>query len=326
MVTKSWKLGKKWIAIFLTLITLTGYAQTKNDAIAAYNEGVQLLQSNAAEALAALEKCIGICQTLGEEGDETRALAEIQIPKLHYRLARESLRAKNYVEAIDRFNNTIEVADKYDDIEVKEASLNYLQQLHYALAESYRKSKDFENAHANYDKAIEYNPNYTKAILGKGLVYREQNDTANMKTTLDKVIEVGLNINDLKSVETAENVLKNTYHNAAVKALSEQKTDEAEEALKLTIEYGNESADVYYHLAKIYNTKENFLEAMNLLNKAIELEEGGDEAKARLYFELANSLVELGDTTAACEAYKKASFGAYAENAKYQIEQVLKCK
>ena len=323
---KSRKQVKKWMAILLMLITVTGYAQTKNDAITAYNEGVQLLSTNPAGALAAFERCIEVCTTLGEEGDDTKALAEIQIPKLHYSLARESMQAKNNVEAIDKFNKAIEAAEKYNDEKVKSGSLKLVPQLHYILANSYSKGKDFENAHANYDKAIEYNPNYTKALLGKGLVYREQKDTENMKATLDKVIEIGLNTNDVKSVETAGKVLQNTYFNAAVKALSEQKTDEAEEALKLTIEYGNESVDAYYQLAKIYNAKKNFNEAVPKINKAIELETGGDDVKAKLYYELATSYVGLGDTTAACDAYKKASFGAYAENAKYQIEHVLKCK
>ncbi len=326
MVTKSWKPGKKWIAIFLTLITLTGYAQTKNDAIAAYNEGVQLLQSNAAEALAALEKCIGICQTLGEEGDETRALAEIQIPKLHYSMAREEMQAKNYEEAIAKFNLAIQSAEEYNDPKVKESAEKLVPQLHYIVGNAYSKSNEWEKAHANYDKAIEYDPVYTKAYLGKGLAYREQDDFENMKATLDKVIELGLNTNDMKSVETAEKVMQNTYFNAAVKALTAQNMDEAEEALERTIEYGNQMVDAFYQLAKIYNSKQKYTEAIAKINKAIEYETGGDEEKAKLYYELATSYAGQGNTDAACEAYKKALFGAYEENARYQIEHVLKCQ
>ncbi len=326
MVTKSWKLGKKWITIFLMLITFAGYAQTKNDAIAAYNEGVQLLQSDPAGALTAFEKCLGICETLGEEGDETRALAEIQIPKLHYNMAREDMQAKNYEEAIAKFNLAIQSAEKYNDAKVKESAEKLVPQLHYIVGNAYNKSGDFENAHANYDKAIEYDPMYTRAYLAKGLAYREQGDDENMKATLDKVIEIGLNTNDTKSVETAEKVLQNTYFNTAVKALTAQNMDEAEEALKLTIDYGNQSVDAYYQLGKIYNSKKQYAEAIAKINKAIEYETGGDEEKAKLYYELATSYVGQGNTDAACEAYKKALFGPYMENAKYQIEHVLKCK
>ncbi len=326
MVTKSWKLGKKWISILLMLITLTGYAQTKVDAITAYNEGVQLLQSSAAEALVAFEKCIGICKTLGEEGDETRALAEIQIPKLHYSMAREEMQAKNYEEAIAKFNLAIQSAEEYNDTKVKESAEKLVPQLHYIVGNAYSKNGGFEKAHENYDKAIEYDPQYTKAYLGKGLAYREQDDFENMKTILDKVIEVGFNTNDMKSVETAEKVMQNTYFNAAVKALTAQNMEEAEEALKLTIDYGNQSVDAYYQLAKIYNLKQQYAEAIVKINKAIEYEAGGDEEKAKLYYELATSYVGQGNTDAACEAYKKALYGAYEENARYQIEHALKCK
>jgi len=326
MVTKSWKPGKKWISILLMLITLTGYAQTKVDAITAYNEGVQLLQSSAAEALVAFEKCIGICKTLGEEGDETRALAEIQIPKLHYSMAREEMQAKNYEEAIAKFNLAIQSAEEYNDTKVKESAEKLVPQLHYIVGNAYSKNGGFEKAHENYDKAIEYDPQYTKAYLGKGLAYREQDDFENMKTILDKVIEVGFNTNDMKSVETAEKVMQNTYFNAAVKALTAQNMEEAEEALKLTIDYGNQSVDAYYQLAKIYNLKQQYAEAIVKINKAIEYEAGGDEEKAKLYYELATSYVGQGNTDAACEAYKKALYGAYEENARYQIEHALKCK
>lgn len=236
------------------------------------------------------------------------------------------MQAKNYEEAIEKFNLAIESAEKYGDSKVKEGSEKLLPQLHYILGNSFSKSKEFEKAHANYDMAIEYNPVYTKAFLGKGLVYREQEDLENMTATLEKVVELGLNSNDQQTVETAEKVLQNTYFNAAVIALSAQNMEEAEEALIKTIDYGNQSVDAYFQLARIFNSKQNFTEAINKVNKAIELETGDDVEKAKLYYELATSYVGLGDTTAACDAYKKASYGAYAENAKYQIEQVLKCK
>lgn len=323
---KSPKPGKLRIVIFLMLMTIAGYAQTKNDAIAAYNEGVQLLQSDAAGALAAFEKCIGICKTLGEEGEETRALAEIQIPKLHYSMAREEMQAKNYEEAIAKFNLAIQTAEEYKDAKVKEGSEKLVMQLHYIVGNAYSKSGDFEKAHANYDKAIQYDPLYTKAYLAKGLAYREQDDEENMKATLDKAIETGMTTNDLKTVETAEKVLQNTYFNAAVQALNDQNMEEAEKALILTIDYGNQSVDAFYQLAKIYNSKQMFAEAIAKINKAIEYETGSDEEKAKLYYELATSYVGQGNTDAACEAYKNALFGAYEENAKYQIEYVLKCK
>ena len=48
--------------------------------------------------------------------------------------------------------------------------------------------------------------------------------------------------------------------------------------------------------------------------------------QAKYYYELGNAFVGKSDNEAACDAYKNAMFGAYAENAKYQVETVLKCK
>ena len=323
---KTRKQVKKWMAIIFMVISVSGFSQTKEEAITAYNEGVQLLKSDPAAALSSFNKCVEICTSLGEEGDEARTMSEIQIPKLQYSIARSVMEAKDYEAAIEQFNLAIEYAEKYNDSQVKESSLKLVPQLHYIVGNSDSKSKEFDKAIENYDKAIGYNPGYTKAYLGKGLVYRETGDLENMKATLDKCIELGLNTNDTKSVETAEQVIQITYFNEAVKAISEQRMDDAEEALKTTIEYGNTSVDAYYQLGKIFNGKNNWPDAINMINKAIELETGDETAKAKLYYELATSYVGQGDTDAACEAYKKAAFGAYAENANYQIEHVLKCK
>ncbi|UCG28615.1 MAG: tetratricopeptide repeat protein [Bacteroidales bacterium] len=322
---KSRKQVKIWITILFVVLSVSGYSQTKNDAIAAYNEGVQLLKSDPEAALTALNRCIEICTSLGEEGDDTKVMAEIQIPKLQYSIARTAMQAKEYEAAIEKFTLAIESAEKYNDNQVKGSSLKLVPQLHYIVGNSYSKNKEFEKALENYEKAIEYNPVYTKAFLGKGLVYRETGDLENMKTALDKTIELGLNINDTNSVETAEQVIRITYFNKAVKAITEQSTDEAEEALKTTIEYGNNSVDAYYQLAKIYNGKSNWSDAIEMINKAIEIEAGDETVKAKLFYELATSYVGQGETDAACEAFKKAAFGAYAENANYQIEHVLKC-
>jgi len=40
---------------------------------------------------------------------------------------------------------------------------------------------------------------------------------------------------------------------------------------------------------------------------------------------MGNAYIGLGNTSEACIAFKKALFGDYAEGAKYQIEEVLKC-
>ncbi|MQY79742.1 MAG: tetratricopeptide repeat protein [Bacteroidetes bacterium] len=319
------QLGTIFTIIILTL-TVAGYSQTVNDAKAKYNEGAQLIKTDIQGALNAFNKCIEICNSLGEEGKETKILAESQIPKLNYTLAKGYFDQKKYNEALEGFTVTFETAEKYNNEQVKTQCKRYLTLLFNNLGNSFYRKNEFEKAMENFNQALKYNPLYAKAYFGKGRVYEKLDDLVKMKEAMDKAIETGLSKNDIKTVENAEKVTRNTFYNKGVKAFEAKNYDEAEGYLKTSIEYGNQSVDTHFQLGKIYNIQKNWNDAIKNVNKAIELETGDDTAKAKLYFELATSYVGSGDTNSACEAYKKAMFGPYAENAKYQIEQVLKCK
>lgn len=319
------QLGSIFTIIILTL-TVAGYSQTKNDAIAAYNEGAQLMKTDIQGAINAFNKCLEISNTLGEEGEETKTMAEIQLPGLFYQRAMDSYKQKKYDEAIARFEETVDVAGKYNNEQIRGKAEKIIPQLYYIKANALMKQKEFQAAIENFDKAIELNPVNPKAYFNKGMVYKQLDNSEKMKEAMDKAIETGLSKNDMKTVDNAEKVARNTFYNKGVKAFGTKNYDEAEGFLKTSVEYGNKSVDLFYQLGKIYNMQKNWNDAIKNVNKAIELEAGDDTAKAKLYFELATSYVGSGDTNSACEAYKKAMFGPYAENAKYQIEQVLKCK
>jgi tetratricopeptide (TPR) repeat protein len=314
------------LTLVILALTVAGYSQSVNDAIAKYNEGAQLLKTDIQGSLNAFNECIKICNSLGEEGEETKMLAEIQIPGLHYQLAMNSYKEKKYDEAIKKLQETVDIAGKYNDEQIKGKAEKIIPQLYYINANALIKSEEFQTAIENFDKAIEYNPLNPKAYLGKGLAYKQLDDLQKMKEAMDKAIETGLSTNDDKTVENAEKVARNTFYNKGVMAFEAKNYDEAEGYLKTSIEYGNQSVDTHFQLGKIYNTQKNWDKAIEQINRAIELEQGDETAKAKLYYELAASYVGSGNTSAACDAYKKASYGPYAENAKYQIEHVLKCK
>ena len=319
------QLGAIFTIIILTL-SVAGYSQTKNDAIAAYNEGAQLMKTDIQGAINAFNKCLEICNTLGEEGEETKIMAEVQLPGLFYQRAMDSYKEKKYDEAIARFEETVDVAGKYNNEQIRNKAEKIIPQLYYIKANALMKQKEFQAAIENFDKAIELNPVNPKAYFNKGMVYKQLDNSEKMKEAMDKAIETGLSKNDMKTVANAEKVARNTFYNKGVKAFGAKNYDEAEGYLKTSIEYGNQSVDTHFQLGKIYNIQQKWNEAIVQINKAIELEQGDEIAKAKLYYELATSYVGAGNNEAACDAYKKASYGPYAENAKYQIEHVLKCK
>ena len=79
-------------------------------------------------------------------------------------------------------------------------------------------------------------------------------------------------------------------------------------------------------LALVYNGQSKWDNAIESCNKALTFFKGEETTKdAKIYYELGNAYKGKGDTNAACEAYKKAAKGDYAEHANYEIEHTLKC-
>lgn len=311
-------------ASILVLVPFIAMSQTKNDAISAYNEGAQLIKSDPAGAMAAFKKCIEICEAVGEEATDTRVMAETKLPGLQYKLAMESYKQKKMAEAIEKFEEAEDLATKYKNDKILEKTKKVIPQLYMVVGNSQMK-QDLQEALKNLNKATELDPNLTKAYLSKGLIYKKLGDEENMKAALTKTIELGFARNAIKTATQAEKVLKNYYFNKAVKAVKEGNMDEAEASFKSSVEYGSENPIVYTQLGKIYNSKKEYDLALKNLTRALEFEQGGDEKKAGIYYEIGNAYMGLGNNTEACNSFKKAMFGDYTESAKYQIEEVLKC-
>ena len=306
------------------LVPFTGISQTNNDAISAYNEGAQLIKSDPSGAIEAFNKCIKLCDAVGAEAEETRVLAETQLPGLYYKIAMESYKQKKIEEAIERFIETEELAKKYNNSSIQEKANKIVPQLYMVLGNSLMKQNPQE-ALENLNKAVELNPNLAKAYLSIGLIYKGLGDEANMKASLSKTMEVGFSSNDIKTANTAEQVLRTYYFNKAIISLQAGNMAEAEAGFKSAIEYGSENPTVYFQLGKIYNSSKQYELAIKTLKRAEEFEKGGDVEKAGIFYEMGNAYIGLGNNIEACNTYKKALFGDYAEGAKYQIEEVLKC-
>jgi len=133
-------------------------------------------------------------------------------------------------------------------------------------------------------------------------------------------------LNQAKLSGTAEKLALSFYGKNAAKALQENDYPSAEKYFKELVNFKEES-DVYYQLAVVYNKQQKWDSAIEAANKGLELfTEEGTTKDAKLYFELGSAYKGKGETTTACEMYKKAARGDYEEAANYEIEHTLKCK
>jgi len=316
---------KSLLVLLVITVSLPGMSQSVKEAVDAFNEGAALVKSDPAGAIKAFEKCIEISEQLGEEGNETRDMATKQLPTMYYTVAMNTYKAKDYSGAIKGFEDAAVVADKYGNPEISKKANQIIPQLYNIEGNAFYKDENYEAALNSFEQAIQRSPNFAKPHLGKALVYKNQEAYEDMLAACDKAIEVGMARGDAQTTESAEKLARNTMFNNAVLAIEAKNWSEAEDGLKKSIMYGNDSPDSYFQLARIYNAQSKWDEAVTHLNRGLELENGDAEAKAKYYYEMGTAYVGKGDATAACNAFKNAMHGQYAENAKYQVEQVLKC-
>jgi tetratricopeptide (TPR) repeat protein len=322
---------KKYAVKSLIILSLVAQsyilnAQSKAEVVAAFNKGAELLKTDTLAAIAAFEECILVCEKTGADGDSIKTVVSKIIPTLSFDIASGFAKAKNYETAITKYLETIKIAEKYGDNGTAEKSKNNLPQLYYANGAAAYGDKNYEKAIENLNKALEYNTNYANAYYVLAATYRSQKNYQKMEEAIDKTIETSKATNDKTLESKAVSLGKATFYNNFVTYTKVNNHAEAIKSMKSALKYAPEEKDYYFLLGGAYNKVKNYDEAIVNLKKGLEMETGSSEDRAKYYFEIGNALVAKKDNAGACEAYKNAQFGKYAENAKYQITTVLKCK
>jgi tetratricopeptide (TPR) repeat protein len=309
----------------LMTVSILSAQTTITDVINTFNAGAEEVNAgNFEAAIIKFEETITLANELGSEGDEMKANAQGQIPALNYRMALDNYKDKDIPGAIAKFEATVEACDKYGNDDIKEKSLKYIPQLYNAQGNSQVKDEDFDAAHASFDKAIEYMPDYARAVYGKAMVYKRQGDDANMVATMEKAIEVGLAAGDETTVAAANKTLKDHYTNAGKLAFKEEDYEKAIQHFETSYKYDAQDPDPYYITCVIYGKQGEFEKAVEYGLKAAQYEKADDQAK--IWYEVGNAYVNLVEYEKACDAFSKALVEPYLSTVQHKMENVLNCQ
>jgi tetratricopeptide (TPR) repeat protein len=300
-------------------------AQTKEDVINGYNQGAELAKTDTKAAIDQFNLVYQMALTVGTESEDIKILIETQLPILQLKYANELYKAKNIADAITNYLTAKDLAEKVGDTATISKTLDIIPKLYLSQGNDYYKNNDFENALINFDKALEFDPEYAKVYLSKGLVYKKQDNIPAMMESMEKAVEFGQKTNDEKTVTTASNVIRDNYLTNGQKAINAGNFQEAVTLLEQARLIGEPKSGIYYLLAVSYNKLSRWDDAIVAADNGLPLEEDTPDARAKFYFELGNAYLGKGSNQQACDAYKNALYGKNMEAAKYQIETVLKC-
>jgi len=317
-------LRKSILTMSMIMFTFVVMAQSIEEVGAKYNEGNGLYkEKDYTNAISAYELGIELANEVGFEADDLKGTMQTQLMNAYYKNGIQ-YKTLGLGAAIASLEKAYALAGKLNDDSMKSKSASTISKLRSAKGNSFLKKGKLEEAFAEYEMAIDINPNCVKGFYGKGLVYKSKGDYKNMMINMDKVIEIGAdNPKAAKTVKKAKSTTSKTLVNAGAKEIQIEHGKKAAEYINMSFNYAPGNANAYYYLTLAYNNTNSWDEAIASANKAIGLETGD---KGDMYFALGQAYEGKGDVAGACTAYKSVTTGPNVESAKYQITQVLKCK
>lgn len=300
------------------------FAQSVEDVGAKYNEGNEAMKAKAyAEAVKAYEAAIKLATSVGGEADELKESSEKQLENAYYRNGISLYKSKKYDASVAQFKKSKALAAKSGDAEMEDKLTVITAKVLSSKGMSQIKSDDLDGALASFNEAHTVKPTCVISYYGKGIVWKEKGNFDKMMVNMDKAIELGATEPKMdKYVAKAKTAASKALVAEATIEITKEHGKQAAEYINDSFKYSKGDADTYYYLTIAYNKSKDFGNAAKAANTALGMKEGD---KSSIYFELGQALQGSGDTSGACDAYKKVSSGPNVDAAKYQMTQVLSC-
>ena len=239
------------------------------------------------------------------------------------------LKAKEYTDALSLLEQAIESADTDADEKVLKLAKRNAAFAAYYVGNELRKGEQFDEAIETYNKGISYMAsiynNYTglaQAYEGKGenveavKAYVKAADMT--KKQGEASIEKGKEERGQKLIDRSEK-LANKAANFSAKAYSSKDYEDAINTAKAFLDV-RDHAGAYYYLAMSLKSTGKNSDAVEYINKAVELADDAD--KSKFYFGKGQIHEALGQKSEAIAAYKLVTDAKYSERAKYNADKL----
>ena len=310
------------------LLAVTVSAQTLTDVINEFNTGVEKL--NAQEYDVALEhfnQVLTMAEVVGAEANDMKAQAEKQIPATYYRQATTFMKRKQYDNAIPYLENTVTTATLYNNNEdISKKASGYLPQLYVRQGNQEWKNKSYDAAIDYFDKALALNGNIYQAYQGKGMVYRDKDESDLMLESFAKAKEGAMAKNDTKTVEKINGAIDSYYNKFIMEEVGAIDPEENDytyvvEACENALAANPDNPRALYNLAMVANKSDQSEQAIEYAQKALLYEKETIWISA-INFELGSAYQSTKQYDEACEALQNVTEDPFLARAEKKIESV----
>jgi len=301
-------------------------AQTKEEAVLAFNSTLELSKTDMAGAVVKMQEVVKMCNAIGKEADTLKMKATTVIPVWQYNVGNNLKNDKKFDLAMAAYEKSNEFAVAYSDVNIKEKSANQLVLLYTSKGSTYYKADKADSALLFLDKALALNPEYSKAIFTKGQVYKKKGDNVKMLENMQLAITSATKTNDTVIIKAAKNMIGSSLNQEGIAAYNKKMYGDAVTKLNNALEYGFKTKDLYFVLASSNNSLRKYDDAIAAASAGMAMDEQTNEKLARYYLVIAQAYEAKKDIGNACANYRKAAYGPNAASVNKKIKDELKCQ
>ena len=302
-------------------------AQTKKDAIEAFNQGYELAKKGSTQAaISKFEESASISQKVGPDAKDIMDKAQDQLPPLYYQLAIDHYRKHDMMGAINAFQKAEQIANKYGNKQIAQRSKENVPKLYYAIGNSDLQQGKYQEALNASDEALKLDPSNPKPYYQQGLVYKKMDKLDSALVKFNKAIALAKKSGDQVTLSSSQNSAKNYLLKKGVDYQQKKDYKEAINLLRKALNYDGSFANAYYRLAETYNKMGDSNKALDNAHEALKYEKGSKTDKAKIWFEVGLAEQSMNNKSKACDAFQNAAYGSFKASAEYKIQQELKCK
>lgn len=310
---------KRLFVAFAALALAAGIAsaQDYNAAVETFNNGVQALETDKAEALNQFKSALTQFEACAEE-EAVDMVAQCKkiIPQTILSIAKEQINEASYDEAVATLKEAAAVAEGYGIDEVVADAKELIPNAWSRKGAALLKAKDFAGAATALKEVVALTPEDGQSQLLYGQALMQAGDTDTAVAALEAAAANG-------KEDQAKKLLSNVFLKEGQALLKANKAADAIAALEKANGY-LENANAYKLIASANTKLGKSAKAIEAYKKYLEISPNAKDA-ADVMFTIAATAQKAGDKATAIEYYKKlTSNGKYAAQATAQLGALQK--
>ena len=300
--------------LFFSLGSLT--AQDLSEAVNLYNNAVKAFQeAQYTQAISDIEKALQIASAVedDEQALDVKTNCETIIPQFYFSYARQQIKDKEYIEALQTLKKAMELAERYNNDDVLISAEDLIPQVYRAKGSADVEAGNIAEGIAAYRKALELDKDNSTIYLLIASAQRA-NDEAGALATFDQII--AMENAKPEDVAAAKRQAGNIYLRRAAAAQPTKKWSEMYENAQKAAAYDNTNTQILKLLGLSAVELKRWREAVTAYEAVMSAEPDARDKNTTIY-RLALAYENLNNKAKACSFYRQivsdANFKAFAE-------------